>query len=249
MHDEQQVNPSGELRGARVLVIGGSSGIGLAVARRARSCGASVAIASRSPERLEAARGVLGSDTAVYEVDVSDPGQVDAAFESVGTLDHVVSSIPSHSPVGALESLDLSAARTGLDLKLFGNVHVARAAARRLDGGGSITMIAAISSRIGSAGMSLLGATNAAVESLGRSLASELAPIRVNVISPGIVDTDYWAHLDPEQRGAMLRDAAGRLPAGRVATADDIAAIATALMTSRSITGAVVDVDGGMLLH
>jgi NAD(P)-dependent dehydrogenase (short-subunit alcohol dehydrogenase family) len=110
-------------------------------------------------------------------------------------------------------------------------------------------MIAAISSRIGSSGMSLLGAANAAVESLGRNLASELAPIRVNVISPGIVDTDYWAHLDPGQRGAMLREAAGKLPTGRVGTADDIATIVIALMTSRNITGAVVDVDGGMLLH
>lgn len=97
--------------------------------------------------------------------------------------------------------------------------------------------------------MSLLGAANAAVESLARNLASELAPIRVNVISPGIVDTDYWAHLAGDQREAMLRDAARELPTGRVATAEDIATIATALMTSRSITGAVIDVDGGMLLH
>ena len=243
------MNPARELRGTNVLVIGGSSGIGLAIAQRAHACGASVAIASRSSERLEAARGVIGSDIAVYNVDVSNADQVDETFESLGTLDHVVSSIPSHSPVGALESLDLSAARTALDLKLFGNVYVARAAARRLVGGGSITMIAAISSRIGSSGMSLLGAANAAVESLGRNLASELAPIRVNVISPGIVDTDYWAYLDPGQRGAMLREAAGKLPTGRVGTADDIATIAIALMTSRNITGAVVDVDGGMLLH
>ncbi len=243
------MNLAHELRGANVLVIGGSSGIGLAIARRAHAAGASIAIASRSSERLEAARGVIGPDTAVYNLDVSNADQVDETFESLGELDHVVSSIPSHSPVGALESLDLSAARTAFDLKLFGNVNVARAAARSVVAGGSITMIAAISSRIGSPGMSLLGAGNAAVESLGRNLASELAPIRVNVISPGIVDTDYWAHLEPEQREAMLRDAASKLPTGRVATADDIATIATALMTSRNITGAVVDVDGGMLLH
>ena len=243
------MNLTDELRGTTVLVIGGSSGIGLAIARRAHASGATVAIASRSSERLEAARGLIGSGTAVYELDVSNAEQVNETFESLGALDHVVSSIPSHSPVGALESLDLSAARTALDLKLFGNVNIARAAARRVVASGSITMIAAISSRIGSSGMSLLGAANAAVESLGRNLASELAPIRVNVISPGIVDTDYWAHLDPEQRSAMLRDAAGRLPTGRVATAEDIATIATALMTSRNITGAVIDVDGGMLLH
>jgi NAD(P)-dependent dehydrogenase (short-subunit alcohol dehydrogenase family) len=247
--DRPQLNPARELRGATVLVIGGSSGIGLAIAQRACALGASVAIASRSPERLEAARGLIGSDVAVYELDVSNAERVDDIFESVGELDHVVSSIPSHSPVGALASLDLSAARAALDLKLFGNVNVARSAARHVVVGGSITMIAAISSRIGSSGMSLLGAANAAVESLGRNLASELAPIRVNVISPGIVDTDYWAHLEPEVREAMLRDAADKLPTGRVATADDIATIATALMTSRNITGAVVDVDGGMLLH
>ena len=232
-----------------MLVVGGSSGIGLAIAQRAHASGATVAIASRSSERLEAARGLIGAGTAVYELDVSNAGQVDATFESLGALDHVVSSIPSHSPVGALGSLDLTAARTALELKLFGNVNVARAAARSVVAGGSITMLAAISSRLGSPGMSLLGAANAAVESLGRSLASELAPIRVNVISPGMVDTDYWAHLDPEQRAAMLRDASSKLPTGRVATADDIATIATALMTSRQVTGAVVDVDGGMLLH
>ena len=185
-----QTNPVQELRGATVLVIGGSSGIGLAIARRAYASGASVAIASRSSERLETARGLIGSDVAVYELDVSSAEQVEETFESLGALDHVVSSIPSHSPVGALGSLDLSAARIALDLKLFGNVNVARAAARNVVAGGSITMIAAISSRIGSFGISLLGAANAAIESLGRNLASELAPIRVNVISPGIVDTD-----------------------------------------------------------
>ncbi len=243
------MNPVHELRGANVLVIGGSSGIGLAIARRAHACGASIAIASRSSERLEAARGVISSGTSVHNLDVSNADQVDEIFESLGELDHVVSSIPSHSPVGPLESLDLSAARTALDLKLFGNVNVARAAARSVVAGGSITMIAAISSRIGSAGLSLLGTANAAVESLGRNLASELAPIRVNVISPGIVDTDYWAHLEPEQREAMLRDAASKLPTGCVATAGDIATIATALMMSRNVTGAVIDVDGGMLLH
>ena len=232
-----------------MLVIGGSSGIGLAIARRAHAAGAMVAIASRSSERLETAREVIGSDTLVYELDVSNADQVDATFKSLRALDHVVSSIPSHSPVGALESLDLGAARSALDLKLFGNVNVARAAARSVVAGGSITMIAAISSRIGSSGLSLLGATNAAIESLGRTLASELAPIRVNVISPGIVDTDYWAHLAPDQRNAMLRDTASKLPTGRVASADDIATIATALMTSRNITGAVIDIDGGMLLH
>jgi NAD(P)-dependent dehydrogenase (short-subunit alcohol dehydrogenase family) len=110
-------------------------------------------------------------------------------------------------------------------------------------------MIAAISSRAGSAGLSLLGAANAAVESLGRNLASELAPNRLNVISPGIVDTDCPAHPDPGQRAAMLEEAASKLPAGSVATAGDIAAIAIPLMTSRSITRAVIDVDGRMLLH
>jgi NAD(P)-dependent dehydrogenase (short-subunit alcohol dehydrogenase family) len=243
------MNLGRELEGATVVVIGGSSGIGLAVAQRAGAFGATVVIASRSLERLEAARGLIGADTAVYELDVLNPGQVEETFASLGALDHVVSSIPSHCPVGALESLDLSAARTALELKLFGNVHVARAAARCVVAGGSITLIAAISSRIGSSGMSLLGATNAAVESLARNLASELAPIRVNVISPGIVDTNYWAHLEPEQRQALLRDAANKLPAGSVATADDIATVATALMTSRHITGTVIDVDGGMSLH
>ena len=243
------MNLTDELQGATVLVIGGSSGIGLAIAQRAHAAGATVAIASRSPERLETARGLIGSNTAVYTLDVSSTEQVDETFESIGPLDHVVSSIPSHSPVGALGSLDLSAARAALDLKLFGNVNVARAAARSVVAGGSITMIAAISSRIGSAGISLLGAANAAVESLAKNLASELAPIRVNAISPGIVDTDYWAHLDPEQRNAMLQDAASTLPTGRAASAEDIATIATALMTSRNITGAVIDVDGGMLLH
>lgn len=246
---DAKLNLTDELRETTVLVVGGSSGIGLAIAQRAHASGATVAIASRSSERLETARGLIGSDAAVYPLDVSSAEQVDEAFEALGPLDHIVSSIPSHSPVGALESLDLSAARAALDLKLFGNVNVARAAARCVVAGGSITMIAAISSRIGASGMSLLGAANAAVESLGRNLASELAPIRVNVISPGIVDTEYWAYLDPGQRHAMLQDAADKLPTGRVATAEDIATIAIALMTSRNITGAVIDVDGGMLLH
>jgi NAD(P)-dependent dehydrogenase (short-subunit alcohol dehydrogenase family) len=124
------MNPVHELRTAKVLVIGGSSGIGLAIAQRAHAAGATVAIASRSLERLETARGVIGPDTAVYNLDVSNADQVDETFESLGELDHVVSSIPSHSQVGSLESLDVSVARTALDLKLFGNVNVARGGAR-----------------------------------------------------------------------------------------------------------------------
>jgi NAD(P)-dependent dehydrogenase (short-subunit alcohol dehydrogenase family) len=97
--------------------------------------------------------------------------------------------------------------------------------------------------------MALLGATNAAVEALGRGLAADLAPIRVNVISPGIVDTDYWAHLADDERDAMLALMAEGLPVGRVAAPDDVAYLVLAMMRSESVTGSVIDVDGGMLLH
>jgi NAD(P)-dependent dehydrogenase (short-subunit alcohol dehydrogenase family) len=237
------------LADSRVVVVGGTSGIGLAVARQASHAGARVVVASRSESKLQRALEMLGPEASAFCVDVADVEGVQRFFQDLGPVDHVVSSIPSHTPVGSITTVDFEVARRGLELKVFGNAVVARAAAGQLRPHGSLTLVAAVSSRIGSANMALLGATNAAVEALGRGLAADLAPIRVNVISPGIVDTDYWAHLADDERDAMLARMAEGLPVGRVAAPDDVAYLVLAMMRSESVTGSVIDVDGGMLLH
>lgn len=237
------------LVGARVVVVGGTSGIGLAVAHHAANAGSEVIVASRSELNVRRVLDQLGPPATGLCIDVADVDGVIRFFQDIGPVDHVVSSIPSHTPLGSITTIDFEKARSGLELKVFGNAVVARAAAGQLRPSGSLTMVAAVSSRLGSPHMALLGATNAAVEALGRGLAAELAPIRVNVISPGIVNTDYWAHLPNGERIAMLESAAKGLPVGRVGTPDDIAFIALGVMRSNSITGSVIDIDSGMLLH
>ncbi len=228
--------------GKKVLVIGGSSGIGQATAKAFAAAGAVVTIASRYRAKLEAAAKAIGGDIRVASLDTTDAPAVEAFFAAQADFDHVVISA-AQTPSGPLRELQLDAARQALESKFWGAYHVARFA--RIVPGGSLTLVSGFLGMRPSRSAVLQGAINAALESLGRGLALELAPVRVNTVSPGLIATPLWSKLGDEARAAMFRSAAEHLPARRVGQPDDVANAIVYLAATPFATGSTVLVDGG----
>jgi NAD(P)-dependent dehydrogenase (short-subunit alcohol dehydrogenase family) len=232
------------MNGQTVAVIGGSAGIGLATARQARAAGADVILTGRNPERLERAAAEVGAiRTAAF--DASDRAAMAGFLAGVGQIDHVISTAggPYYAP---LAEIDIDAAARSLDSHLWLAVHVAQRAVGVVRG--SLTFIGGTGGRRPGPGLAIITAMSAALPALIANLALEIAPIRVNLIAPGFVDTPLSAALLGDQldaRRAQLRDT---LPIGRVVGPDDVAALAIHLMTNTALTGATYDVDGGQQL-
>lgn len=217
----------------RIVLLGGSSGIGLATAQRCADAGWDVVVASRNPERAD----VAGEKTAL---DVTDAAAVRSFFEGLGPIDHLVSTTVARAG-GPVKQLDLDAARRAFEAKLWGPLAAIQAADVR----GSIVLTSGAAASTPMRGGAATAAVNGAVEALVRTLAVELAPVRVNAVSPGIIDTPTWDAMATEDREAMFERLAGALPAGRVGTAEDVAGAVWMLLTNEFVTGIVLPVDGG----
>jgi len=228
------------LEGKKVVVVGGSSGIGLATAELAKSEGASVIIASRSAERLRAAAERIGARG--IEADVTSDASVAALFKACGRVDHVVVTA-AQLRSGPFKTLSMDDARSTMESKFWGSWRVARSA--DIAPGGSLTIVSGFLSIRPRAGAAIVGAANGALEALARSLALELAPVRVNAVSPGIVDTPIRAAMPEEARRKMLEQTAAALPVRRVGTGEDIARQIVAFMANGFATGSIVYLDGG----
>jgi NAD(P)-dependent dehydrogenase (short-subunit alcohol dehydrogenase family) len=233
------------LTGQRVLVVGGSSGIGLATARLAAQLGAQVTIASRSARRLLAALSELPEGVRSVTLDLVDAAAIASFFEQDREWDHVVVS-GAETRMGAVRELPLDAARSAMDSKFWGAYLVAHAA--RISRHGSLTLVSGILSSRPRPAAGLQSAINAALEALGRGLALELAPTRVNTVSPGIIATPLWDEMDPSERDAMYARQTVRLPVGRIGAGDDVAAAIVFVATNGFTTGATLHVDGGGLI-
>jgi NAD(P)-dependent dehydrogenase (short-subunit alcohol dehydrogenase family) len=245
-----QEDPSASTGRTVVMVIGGSSGMGLGVAKTALRDGADVVIVGRSTVRLEQAVAVLGPQERLRTAaaDISDEDQVGRLFDETGLLDHVVVTAADIAGYQPLRELDLAAARRVIDSKLVGALLVARYAAPRLRPGGSITLTGGIAAERPVPGGSVVAAVNSALIGLTRALALELAPIRVNVLAPGWVDTPFWDTMAGPRKAAILDGMAARLPVGRIGRTEDIGQAALYAMRAGHLTGAVLQVDGGQRL-
>ena len=236
----------GALSGQTVVVIGGSSGIGLETAGRARAEGAEVVLAARDPERLDHVAKELGAlSTASF--DATDFDQLSRFFAELSApVDHVLSTGPGpyYAP---LAELDLDKARHDVDAHLFLPIQIARHAPGRVRPGGTLLFIGGTGGRSPSAGV-LITSLTAAMVGLTRSLALELAPIRVNLIAAGFVDTPLSARLLGDELDARRDQLRETLPIGRVVGPQDIAALAVHLMANTAVTGATYDIDGGQQL-
>jgi NAD(P)-dependent dehydrogenase (short-subunit alcohol dehydrogenase family) len=218
----------------RAVFVGGSSGIGLAAARRAVSAGWDVVVASREPERA------AELDAEKVALDVTDTAAVRALFGRLGAVDHLVCSTVARAG-GPVRELDLDAARRAFEAKLWGPLAAIQAADVRE----SVVLVSGVAASTPMRGGAATAAVNGAVEALVRTLAVELAPVRANAVSPGIVDTPTWAALPDADRQAMFDRLAGALPVGRVGRGEEIADAIWLLLTNPFVTGTVLHVDGG----
>src|SRR3954468_23421707 len=236
-----------DLLGQTVVVIGGSAGIGLETARLAHAEGAEVILTGRDPERLErAAREVGAVSTAAF--DATDPDRLGHFFDDLATpIDQVMVSGggPYYAPLAEMDFVEV---RRDIDAHLLLPLHVARHTARHVRPGGSLIFISGTGGRRRGVGLGLIGALTAAVPALAENLAVELAPIRVNVIAAGFVDTALSPRLLGDGLDARRRQLRETLPIGRVVGPGDIAALAVHLMANTAVTGATYDIDGGQQL-
>lgn len=231
------------LAGKKVVVVGGSSGIGLATAERAKKEGADVVIASRNAERLKAVAQKYG--VTAIAADVTSDESVANLFRSCGPVDHVAVTA-AQLRTGPFKTVSMDDVRATMESKFWGVWRVARAAEIRA--GGSLTLVTGYLSLRPRPGAAIVGAVNGALESLTRGLALELAPVRVNAVSPGTIDTPIRASMPEAARRDMLEKTAAALPVGRVGVGDDIAQQILTFMTVGFATGSIVYIDGGALI-
>lgn len=236
------------LSNQKILIAGGGSGMGLALARRCVEAGAEVIIAGRREDRLRQAREALGNPAGLHiaAVDITREDQVAALFAGIGGLDHIVSTAADiEGAYRLLPELDLNAAQRVVDSKLFGPLLLAKHGAPRLAASGSMSFVSGIAAYRPAPRGSVVAAVNAALEGLVRALAVELAPIRVNAVSPGWVDTEIWGQVAGDRKAETLAAMAERLPVGRIGHPDDIADAILFLMGNGFTTGTTLHVEGG----
>jgi NAD(P)-dependent dehydrogenase (short-subunit alcohol dehydrogenase family) len=229
----------------RVVVMGGTSGIGLATAERCAADGAEVTVTGRDTERLRAAAEKV---TAAEAVDGTSEDEVRAFFARYGRFDHLVLALSGAGGAGALRDLKADDLRAGFEGKFFPHLLAAKSALDTIAEDGSITFITAGSARAALPGTAGLAAVNGAIECAVPPLAAELAPVRVNAVSPGVIDTPWWSWVPEEQRREQFEAFAGRTPAGRVGRPDDVADAVRYLIGATFVTGAVIPCDGGLSL-
>jgi len=235
-----------DLAGQTVVVIGGSSGIGLETARRARAEGAEVILTARDPDRLQRIGRELGADIAAF--DATDFGRLAKFFDDLSRpIDHVLVTGPGpyYAP---LVEFDVEKARRDIDAHLILPIQVARNAAGKVRAGGTLLFMGGTGGRRTAAGLALISALTAALPAMTKNLALELAPIRVNLIAAGFVDTPLSAAILGDELDARREQLRTTLPIRRVVGPADIAALAIHLMTNTAVTGATFDIDGGQQL-
>lgn len=235
---------AGGLAGQTVVVVGGSAGIGLETARQVRAAGGEVVLVARDPERLERAAQEVGA-TRTAVLDASDADRTEKFLRDLpGQVDHVMVTAgrPSYTP---LDELDLTDAGKDFGARVALMLGVARACREKVRPGGTVLFIGGTGGRRPALGMSVIGAVTAALPALTANLALEIAPVRINLVAPGFVDTPLSASLLGDRLEARRRQLRDTLPIGRVVGPEDVAAMGVHLMLNTALTGATFDVDGG----
>ncbi|WCB91681.1 Glucose 1-dehydrogenase [Baekduia alba] len=235
-----------DLDGRRVVIAGGTSGIGEAAAAAFVGLGARVLVTGRDADRLAASTARSGASGLV--ADAGDPAGRAALADAAGTIDVLVLALSGASGAGPFAELDLGRLRAAFDGKLWPQLEVLQALLGQLNEDAAIVFVTATSARAAMPGTTGLAALNGALESAIGPLATELAPRRVNAISPGVIDTPWWSTMPAEARAATHDGIAATVPAGRVGAAEDVAQAIVFAATNPYMTGVVVPVDGGLIL-
>src|ERR1700744_3693197 len=241
----QQAN---SFEGKRVVILGGSSGIGLAVAEHASSLGADVVIDSSNSDRVQKAVQSLGGRVEGETVELLDERAIAALFTKLGPIDHLVYTAADSLQLQNLADTDLTAARRMFELRYWSALAAVKYATPHIRKGGSIVLTTGIAGQRPQKGWVVVASVAGSIESLTRALAIELAPIRVNAVSPGVVRTNLWQNMDEAAREHLYESVGDSLPVGRVGEADDLAQAYLFLMQEGFSTGQTVVVDGGTVL-
>lgn len=233
------------LAGKHVVIVGGSSGIGAAAARQALAEGAQVTVTGRSPEKAKKAAEALGAQWAAF--DMSDAEAIERFFAAQERVDHLVL-LGGAMGAGSVRDLDASAFHAVVESRLYGAYNAVHSVLKKMPREGSVVFISGIFSAKPAVGTAMLAGTIAGVETLARALAREIAPIRVNTLRAGVIDTPMLDGVYGGRRGEAVAAAAGRLPAGRIGTAEEAADAILFLLKNEFVTGTTLDVNGGELL-
>lgn len=236
------------LKDKRIVIVGGTSGIGFATARKVVDEGGKVVIVSGRKERVEEACASLGTAAEGQVADMTRETDIVALFARIGSFDHLVYTAGESLKLAPLETMNFDEAASFLGIRFWGAFMAAKHAAPNIRPDGSITLTNGIAGQRPHKGWTMAASICGAVESLTRALAVEIAPIRVNAVCPGFVKTELWNSLDPDVREGLYRDVSAKLPVGRMGEADDLAEAYLYLMRAAYSTGQVIVVDGGDVL-
>ncbi|HEY8895872.1 MAG TPA: SDR family oxidoreductase [Niastella sp.] len=229
----------------KAVVAGGSSGIGLATAQILANSKAIVTVTGRDPNKL---KQVQYTGIQTQAVDSADRNALDAFFKQTGPIDHLVITVSGGKGMGNFAELSLHDLREGFEGKFWPQLNTLQAALPYIKSTGSITLVTAISSVAKKAGTSGLAAINGSLELMVPVLAKELQPIRINAVSPGVVDTPWWNFVPEEAKQDTFKQFTGNIPAGRAATATEIAEAIVFTLSNNYMTGSVIHCDGGFSL-
>lgn len=235
-----------KLQNQKVIIMGGTSGMGLATAKAAATAGAAVVITGRDQNKLDNALGELPQGVIGEIVDATAETELRNFFGRSGPFDHLVLAVSGREGGGPFESLGVDTLKRAFDGKFWAQFMAAQVGLTKLRRDGSIVFITAASARTSIPGTAGLAAINGALEAMIPTLALELKPIRVNAVSPGVVKTPWWDTLPSEQREAVFAQTAQSLPVGRIGTPEDVAEVILLLLRNGFMTGTVIECDGGI---
>jgi NAD(P)-dependent dehydrogenase (short-subunit alcohol dehydrogenase family) len=248
MTQKQQIENHGELSDKRIVVLGGSSGIGLEVAQQVVARGARAIIASSNADRVKQAVAMLDGKAEGHTLDLSKERDIQDFFQKIGDVDHLVFTAGDTLQLNALVATDLAKARHAFELRYWAALAAVKYASPHIRKDGSIVLTTGVAGRRPHRGWTVAASICGTIEALTRALAVELAPIRVNAVCPGVVRTNLWNNMQEQDREAMFENAGKHLLVGRVGEAREIARAYIFLIEEGYSTGQTVVVDGGALL-